>query len=452
MLNINNTHIHQPTHTHRKTSTNQHTHPCTHRGVLRLSQRVCLAAASLAAVLLVSACTTTETEPTVTTTTEDTALPTEPVVTTQDTAVTTQDSTTTTTEPTNEEVSQPSLGKVVQARADWSTGYFQSYIYTQLLEELGYEVSNPADKELGPSLAYLAMAQGDAHFWANSWYPLHNSWLEPETPDGSKVGDHLTIIGDLLPKSALQGFVLTKSFADKYGITHIDELNDNPEALAEYDTYDATPGNGKAEILGCPESWTCDDVIESQIAFSGWENIVQIKAGYDAMFAQAKKAVDSDEPVLIYTWSPSHYLIDLRPGDNVVWLAVEDVLDDSNPLEIEGGEGLDQTPGVLDMQPEQCPAAANADGVCKIGWEPADIRVTANSKWLAENPQAAELFCAVELSAIEVTLAILEVSDSGDESEEFVANLASNWIRDNRTEVDQWLERARNASSTPSCL
>lgn len=431
MLNIKNIRSQRPT----RTANDPHAQ----HDVLRISRRVCLATASLAAALLLSACTTTEvvTEPApttpdlVTTTTEDTALPTEPM---------------------NEEVSLPSLGNVVQARADWSTGYFQSYIYNQLLEELGYEVSSPADKELGPSLAYLAMAQGDAHFWANSWYPLHNSWLKPELPDGSKVGDHLTIIGDLIPKSALQGFVLTKSFAEKYGITHVDDLNDNAEALAEYDKYDATPNNGKAEILGCPESWTCDDVIESQIAFSGWENIDQVKAGYDAMFAQAKKAVDSDEPVLVYTWSPSHYLLDLRPGDNVVWLAVEDVLDDSNPLGIEGGEGLAQTPGVLEMNPEQCPAAANADGVCQIGWEPSDIRVTANSKWLAENPQAAELFCAVELSAIEVTLAILEVSNSGDESEEFVAGLASKWIQDNRAEVDQWLESARNASSTPSCL
>ena len=31
-------------------------------------------------------------------------------------------------------------------RADWATGYFQAQIYKQLLEELGYAVSEPADQ------------------------------------------------------------------------------------------------------------------------------------------------------------------------------------------------------------------------------------------------------------------------------------------------------------------
>ena len=62
------------------------------------------------------------------------------------------------------------------ARANWSTGYFQAQVYKQLLEELGYTVSGPSEFELGPSLAYLAMAQGDFDFWVNSWYPYHVSW------------------------------------------------------------------------------------------------------------------------------------------------------------------------------------------------------------------------------------------------------------------------------------
>ena len=339
---------------------------------------------------------------------------------------------------------------VVQGRADWSTGYFQSYIYKQLLEELDYEVTEPADKEQGPSLAYLSMADGVVDFWANSWYPLHNSWLEPELPDGSKVGDHLTVVGNEMLNGGLQGLLVTASFANKYGITHLDQINNNPEILAAYDATDNEPGNGKAEIFGCPESWTCDDVIDSQIAFSGWDNIVHVKAGYDAMFADATQKIKNDEPVVIYTWAPSHYLSELRPGDNVVWLAVENVLDDSNPLGVEGGEGLDQRPGIAAIPAEQCPAAAT-DGACQMGWTGANIQVTANTDWLNANPQAAELLCAVELPALDVTLALVETANSGDESEQFVADLASKWISNNRDKVDSWLERARNAPATPSC-
>ncbi len=52
----------------------------------------------------------------------------------------------------------------------------QAELYKILLEELGYEVSEPSALELGPSLAYLAMAEGEADFWVNSWYPGHLSW------------------------------------------------------------------------------------------------------------------------------------------------------------------------------------------------------------------------------------------------------------------------------------
>ena len=90
---------------------------------------------------------------------------------------------TTTTAMMMEEEMLPGEGvSVVMARANWSTGYFQAELVRQLMQMLGYEVSDPAELELGPALAYLAMAQGDADFWVNSWYPGHRSWLEAEMP------------------------------------------------------------------------------------------------------------------------------------------------------------------------------------------------------------------------------------------------------------------------------
>ena len=339
---------------------------------------------------------------------------------------------------------------VVMGRADWSTGYFQAQVYKQLLEELGYSVSEPADKELGPSLAYLAMAKGDVDFWANSWYPLHLTWLAAEMPDSSNVRDHLTVVGNEMLSGGLQGVLVTKSFADEYGITHIDQINDDPDILMAFDAVDAEPGNGKADIFGCPESWTCDDILDSQIAFSGWNNIAQVKAGYDAMFADALAKVEAGEPTAIYTWTPTDYILQLRPGDNVVWLAVEDVIDDSNPLGVEGGEEHDQRPGTANLNEEDCPAVAEA-GVCQLGFVAADIQVTANSEWLQANPKAAGLFCAVRLSVVDVALANLEQTNEDDKTEEFTAELASKWIAENRDQVDEWLDEARNAPMSPSC-
>lgn len=334
--------------------------------------------------------------------------------------------------------------EVTMARADWSTGYFQAAVYRQLLTELGYTVSDPAELELSPSLAYLSMAEGDVDFWANSWYPGHLSWFEPELPDGSVVGDHIEVAGEEMMAGGLQGFLITKAFADEYGVTHFDQLNDDPEILAAFDAADTNPGNGKADIYGCPESWTCDNIIQSQIAFAGWDNIEQTLAGYDAMIAEAIDKANSGTPMVVYTWTPSAYITKLIPGDNVVWLAVEDVLDDSNPDGQDGGEAWDQRPGTAAIGPDLCPAAA-ADGTCTLGWVAADIQVTGNKEFLAANPAAKSLLEQVTFSVIDVSLANVQ-QDAGADTNEAIEGLASDWIAQNRALVDEWISVASAAS------
>ena len=169
------------------------------------------------------------------------------------------------------------------------------------------------------------------------------------------------------------------------------------------------------------------------------------------MFAEAVAKADAGEPAVVYTWTPSAYITQLRPGDNVYWLAVEEVIDDSNPTGLEGGEGHDQRPGQANIGPESCPAAADA-GTCQLAWVAADIQVTANTEWLNANPYAAELFCAVRLSVIDVSLANVEQSAAGDAATEaFIAGLAGDWIVANRSTVDGWLDQARNAPMEASC-
>ena len=297
-------------------------------------------------------------------------------------------------------------------------------------------MSDPADLELGPSLAYLTMAEGDADFWVNSWYPIHNSWLLNELPDGSEVGDHLRPVGAQMAAGGLQGFLITKSFADKHGIVTLDDLNGNPDAIAEYDAQDTAPGDGDADIYGCPFHWICGDIIQSQIAFSGWDNIYQVRAGYDAMFAEAVAKANDGDPMVIYTWTPSYYIAQLRPGDNVVWLGVEDVLDDSNPLGLPGGEGWDQRPGAAAVSPAACPDAAQR-GICQLGWAAADILVTARNDLLENHPAAAKLLEVVELNVVDVSRQIVR-QELGASPEE----LAEQWIADNREKVDGWIAAA----------
>lgn len=335
--------------------------------------------------------------------------------------------------------------ELTMARANWSAGYFQAAVYRQLLEELGYIVSDPSEFELSPSTAYLGMAQHDFDFWVNSWYPGHATWLATELPDGTKVGDHVSVVGEEMMAGGLQGYLITKAFADEYSVTHLDQINDDPEILAAFDAGDPVPGNGIADIYGCPESYTCDNVIANQIAFSGWENIRQVIADYDSMVGEAVSKAQAGEPMVIYTWTPSAPITKLIPGTNVYWLAVDEVIDDSNPTNQEGGESHDQRPGTANLGADVCPAAAESD-TCQLGWMAADVQVTANNDFLADNPAAAKLLELVKLPIVDVSLANIE-QDGGRNSNDDVNALASEWIASNRDLVDAWINEAAAAGN-----
>ena len=134
----------------------------------------------------------------------------------------------------------------------------------------------------------------------------------------------------------------------------------------------------------------------------------------------------------------------LRPGDNVVWLAVDDVIDDSNPLGLPGGEHHDQRPGTASIGSESCPAAT-ADGACRLGFVANDIAVTANGDFLAANPAARALFEQVKISVIDVSSQSLRY-EHGENTTADVERHAAEWIAANRNLADQWLGAARTAT------
>ncbi len=328
---------------------------------------------------------------------------------------------------------------LTMARASWSTGYVQAEIYRQMLQELGFEVSNPSALELDPSLAFLSMAQGEFDFWVNSWYPGHLSWHENDLPDGSKVDDHVTAVGNQMQASGLQGFLITKSVAEEHGITSIDQIVADPELSALFDQ----DGNGVADIYGCPDSWTCDNIITEMFCQWGWE-ADQIQAGYDSMLAEAADRANAGEPAIVYTWTPSGYITQMIPGDNAMWISVNQELDDSNCSAQDGGEQWAQPNSVASIGPERC--IANEAGECRLGWTAADIKVTANNDFLAANPAAAELFGLVVLPLIDIALANVEQTAAGDATDEVIQGIAARWIEANRDTVDGWLDAARAAA------
>ncbi len=315
---------------------------------------------------------------------------------------------------------------VTMARANWSTGYMQAAIYASLLAELGYDVSDPADLELAPSNAYVAMANGEFDFWVNSWFPNHNQFLAGEMPDGSLVSEHVTTLGKEMALAGVQGLITNKAFAAENGVTTLDALLSDPDQFAAYEAADASPGDGILQIMGCPEGWGCRVNIDAWIENAGWTNIEQFDiGGYDAMIADAIARDAAGEPYMVYTWAPSHYVKDLRPGDNSIWLSISD--ESISPTQIEG--------------PKSLGGSCTTDN-CNLGWDAADILVTGNNDFLAANPAAARLFELVTINPVDVTLQNVAYS-LGEDTEDDIKRHAAEWIAANRDTVDAWLQTAR---------
>ena len=339
-----------------------------------------------------------------------------------------------------EEVSMtPGTGvSVTQARANWSTGYMQAAIYHHLLEELGYDVSEPADLELPPANAYVAMAEGAFDFWANSWYPNHDPFLNGEMPDGSLVNSHVSVVGEEMIAGGLEGLMTNKSLVEEYGIATLDQIMADDALFQLYESTDPNPGDGVLQILGCIEGWGCHIALSETIELAGWsDRLEQLEVGgYDAVIAEAVARANDGTPFIAYTWTPSGYVTQLIPGVNAMWLAQE-------PDSVH--DGSTDNPGFAVTAPAALSTEVCTNDPCYLFRNSANIQVTANNDFLAANPAAAKLLELVKISVVDVALQNV-LYDGGEDTTADVNSHAADWIEANRDLVDAWLADARAAA------
>jgi glycine betaine/proline transport system substrate-binding protein len=340
-------------------------------------------------------------------------------------------------------------GEGIEVTAGINTGQwgqFRAELYRQLLGELGFEVSDPW--EVGPNAAYLWMAAGEIDYWTDGRFPSDEVWLDGNSYDGSRVGHHVSVVGEQMREGYVMGWLVSKAFADEHGVTTMDGLNSDPAALAAFDAADYAPGNGKADVFSLGGVY--GDISASQAAFSGWDNIAVVSLSYPELIERVAGSVDTGTPIVTLAWTPSALTALLEPGTGAYWLGVEKFLDDSNPLEMDQGHlfshwtrGHDRIGGHATINSRECPAAAaRADGLCPLGWIANDAAVAARSEFLAANPAASALLKAVTLSPADVSRALAQQADGVAP-----ADLAAAWVVGNRALVDRWLDAARVAAS-----
>jgi glycine betaine/proline transport system substrate-binding protein len=318
----------------------------------------------------------------------------------------------------------PGEGTTVEmARATWTTGWFQAAIYEQLLEEMGYEISQPS--ELGAEVFYVSAAEGDVDFWPNGWFPLHNTFIQQEDVQGN-----VEQVGFQVEAGALQGYLVDKATADELGVTSLEDFT-RPEVVEAFDS----DGDGLANLTGCNPGWGCEAVIEHHLdAYELRDYVQHVQGTYAALMAETISRYEDGEPIFFYTWTPNWTIAELVPAEDVVWIGVpfpslpEDQADLEDQTVAEGVEGCVAEP-------------------CDMGFPPNDIRVVANTEFLGNNPSAAQLFELVVIPLQDIADQNVKMQE-GEDSEEDIQRHASEWIEANRDQVDQWLEEARAAAGT----
>ncbi len=309
---------------------------------------------------------------------------------------------------------RPGEGVTVQpAVATWTSAIPVSWAFAELLEDLGYTVQTPVS--LSNPVAYLAIAEGDADYWPNGWFPLHN----PQLPDN--FDEVATIFDPHCTGCGIQGYLVDIPSIEEYEIEGIEDFRRDEVKEA----FDAT-GDGRADLFGCPPGWGCHEGINAMLdEFELHDDINHVDAGYAANFAEALSRIEAGEPALYYTWGPSSWLLALVPGEDVMWINAPGILED----EAERAEGID---------------GAVSDPI-EMGFVAADIQVAANNEFLEENPAAEELFRQVRLP-LEWISEVDGMIDEEDLTDDDVRPIVREWLDENREMVDEWLEAARAAA------
>lgn len=316
----------------------------------------------------------------------------------------------------------PGKGKTIQpAAATWQSGFFLEALYSRACEELGYEVKDA--KKLAAPIFYRSLAAGDLDFWANGWFPLHGEFL----PDNWK--EDITMAGTVVTKGAVQGYLVSKEHVEKYDITGLSDFK--REEVKE--AFDAN-GDGKADMVACPPGWGCEKKIAHHMdVYDLQDHINLIKAGYSAGMADAVARYDDGQPILFYTWTPNWTVNKLKPGEDVMWINVPEIV----PTEDQKGF-------------EEYMVANGLTGTvtdpCKMGYVANDIRVVTNNDFLENNPAVKTMFSLMSVPFPDITGQNTKMYE-GEDKQADIERHVDEWIEANQDKWNAWLKAAKAAAN-----
>ena len=316
------------------------------------------------------------------------------------------------------EVALPGKGKTLTPGcATWTTGFFLEGLYSRACEELGYTVKEP--KKLAAPIFYRSLAARDLDYWANGWFPLHQEFL----PTNWK--DKITMAGTVVQAGAVQGYLVSKAHVKKYDIKSLDDFKRDEVKKA----FDAN-GDGKADLVACPPGWGCEKTIAFHMDnYDLWDHINLIKAGYSASMADAIARYNDGKPIFFYTWTPNWTVYKLKPGEDVLWINVPEIIPK------EGQKGLEE-----DMVAKGL--TGTVTDPCKMGFVANDIRVVANNDFLENNPAVETMFSLMSVPFSDIAAQNNKMFE-GEDTQKDIERHVTEWIEKNQAKWDAWLSAAK---------
>ncbi|HEY0295324.1 MAG TPA: glycine betaine/L-proline ABC transporter substrate-binding protein ProX [Bordetella sp.] len=310
----------------------------------------------------------------------------------------------------------PGKGKTVRYAQGDSLGsnYVVSLIVSQALKDMGYGVKLST---MNTTLFFQAAAQGDQDIATDINFPQRELAFKA-------VADQETIIGTgLIIGGGVNGYMIDKKTALAHNITSVDQLKD-PKLAGLFGA------DGKAELISCDPGWSCGDVVDYQLDKFGLKQTVKsVRGKYEALMVDTIAKVNSDKPVLFYTWSPSWVTSTLVPGKDVVWLPTP--MDALPPNITARGSAL--VPNV-----EGCAGGANPCRMAMASW---NWGVVANNAFIAANPAVKALLEEIKFPLSTFSHWEGEIGKNGG-SQATINRLSSEWLGANKTQFDQWVATA----------
>ncbi|GAA3989299.1 glycine betaine/L-proline ABC transporter substrate-binding protein ProX [Comamonas faecalis] len=289
---------------------------------------------------------------------------------------------------------------------------FQTLLVMKGLERLGYDVQ--PIQEVDYLAAHLAVANGDATFMADHWNPQQMGFYANAGGD-AKLWRHGVLSGN-----AAQGYLIDKKTADKYRITHLDQLKD-PELARLFDS----DGDGRADLVGCTPGWECETNINHHLISYGLQaSVTQHSGSYPALIADTITRYKAGKSVLFYAWTPHWVSNVLKPGQDTAWLQVP----------------------FTAMPPSQAGVDTQLPNGKNYGFKVNKQQIVANKAWTQQHPAAAKWFELVTVSVEDIS-AQNQLMNQGQNKPADIERHADAWIAAHQKTFDGWLAQARAAAA-----